>query len=120
MDFSNNQPIYIQIMNYIKGQIIKGELKEGEKLYSVRDLSTKMKVNPNTIQRSYQELEREGLVMTQRGMGTFITEDIEIIKKLKVNMASSIINNFLADMKGLGFDYNDIIELIQDNVREVE
>ncbi len=48
---------------------------------SVRELSTKMKVNPNTIQRSYQELERENLVFTQRGMGTFVTEDENIIKK---------------------------------------
>lgn len=119
MNFNDNLPIYMQIIDYVKKEIIKGELKEGEKLDSVRDMSTKMKVNPNTIQRSYQELEREGLVATQRGMGTFVTEDVEIIRKLKKSMASNIVNSFITEMKELGYNSNDIIELIKDNVKEV-
>lgn len=119
MNFNDNLPIYMQIIDYIKKEIIKGELKEGEKLDSVRDMSTKMKVNPNTIQRSYQELEREGLVATQRGMGTFVTEDVEIIRELKKSMASNIVNGFVTEMKELGYNSNDIIELINDNVEEV-
>lgn len=120
MNFNDNQPIYMQIIDYVKKQIIKGELKEGEKLDSVRDMSTKMKVNPNTIQRSYQELEREGLVATQRGMGTFVTEDVLMINKLKKSMASNIVNGFISEMKELGYKPNEIIELINDNVEEVE
>ena len=118
MNFNNNLPIYIQIMDYLKKQIIINELKEGEKLPSVRELSTKMKVNPNTIQRSYQELERENLVFTQRGMGTFVTEDKNTIKKLKKNMASNVINNFVKDMKSLGYSLEDMIDLINENVKE--
>lgn len=115
MIFNDNLPIYIQIMNLIKKRIILGQIKEGEKLESVRDLSAELKVNPNTIQRSYQELEREDLVFTQRGMGTFVTEDRNIIIQLKDTMAASIIGDFLKDMKSLGFSEEEIIDLINKN-----
>ena len=92
MNFDSNLPIYIQIMDLIKRQVITGDLKEGDKLPSVREIATQLKVNPNTIQRSYQELERENLVYTQRGMGTFVTEDKQLVKELKVNIAKNIIN----------------------------
>lgn len=120
MNFNDNLPIYIQIMEYIKRQIIKGELNGGDKLPSVRELSTDLKVNPNTIQRSYQELERENLVFTQRGMGTFVTEDIDVIKKLKKNMASNLIKEFIGGMKALGYSHNDIMELINDSAEGEE
>lgn len=118
MNFESNFPIYIQIMNLIKKEIVSGKLKWGEKLTSVRDLSTDLKVNPNTIQRSYQELEREDLVFTQRGMGTFVTEDENIIIELKENMASNIVKSFIQDMKSIGYDKEEIIKLIQDKVKE--
>lgn len=112
MEFNDNLPIYIQIIEYIKGQIINGSLKEGEKLPSVRNLSTDLKVNPNTIQRSYQELEREGIVFTQRGMGTFVTEDELILKELKDDMATNLVKSFIKGMKSLGFNKSKIIDLI--------
>ncbi len=118
MNFESNFPIYIQIMNLIKKEIVSGKLKWGEKLASVRDLSRELKVNPNTIQRSYQELEREDLVFTQRGMGTFVTEDENIIIELKENMASNIVKSFIQDMKSIGYDKEEIIKLIQDKVKE--
>lgn len=118
MNFNDNLPIYIQIIEYIKRQIITLELKGGDKLPSVRELSTELKVNPNTVQRSYQELERENLVFTQRGMGTFVTEDMEIINGLKRNMASNIIKVFISEMKSLGFSLNEIIGLINNSKKE--
>lgn len=113
MNFNNNLPIYIQIMDYMKKLIVTGELKEGDRLPSVRELSGELKVNPNTIQRSYQELEREGLVFTQRGMGTFVSEDIEMVKKLKNTMALNIVQEFIIEMKSIGFDKDGIIDLIR-------
>lgn len=118
MDFKSNLPIYIQIINLIKRNIVSGEIKGGEKLSSVRELSTELKVNPNTIQRAYQELEREDLVFTQRGMGTFVTEDEDIIRKLKRDMASSIVSSFINDMKSIGYKKDKIIELIEEKAKE--
>ena len=118
MVFNDNLPIYAQIMKLIKKRIISGELKGGDKLASVRELSAELKVNPNTIQRSYQELEREELVFTQRGMGTFVTEDMGVINELKKNMATNIVDEFLKDIKSLGFSWEEIISLISEKAKE--
>lgn len=118
MKFDDNLPIYIQIMNYIKKELMIEEIKVGERLPSVRELSSKLRVNPNTIQRAYTELEREGLVFTQRGMGTFATEDIEKIQILKKNMAKNLLNEFIIEMKSLNFTIEEIKSSIDDLVKE--
>lgn len=114
MEFNSNLPIYIQIMNLIKTKIASGELNGGDKLPSVREFSKEMKVNPNTIQRVYQELEREKLVFTQRGMGTFVTEDTDIIKNLKKDRAAELINQFFLDMGSLGFRIDAIKKMVSE------
>ncbi|GMG96700.1 GntR family transcriptional regulator [Tepidimicrobium xylanilyticum] len=120
MEFNENLPIYIQIMNLIKSRMVSGELSGGDKLPSVREFSKELRVNPNTIQRAYQELEREELVFTQRGMGTFVTEDIQTINKLKRDMATNIVQDFLITMKELGFSTNEIIEIVSEWVEKEE
>ncbi|AWZ47437.1 GntR family transcriptional regulator [Clostridiaceae bacterium 14S0207] len=117
MKFSQNTPIYTQIMNFIKGKVINGELNPGDKVPSVRELSSQLKINPNTIQRAYGELEREGITYTQRGMGTFIVEDDFIITKLKKHMAQNIIDEFIIQMNNLGFYDESIITLISQNLK---
>lgn len=118
--FDDKTPIYIQIMNMIKKQIISKELREGDKLASVRDLSTELKVNPNTIQRAYKELEREGVVFTQRGMGTFVTENNDIIYNLKKDTAKEVMDKFVEGMKDLGFSSEEIIEMVSKILEEEE
>lgn len=117
MEFNNNIPIYIQIMNYIKKLLAKGELKNGDKLISVRDMSEKFKVNPNTVQRAYSELERENITFTKRGMGTFVTENENIILDLKEELCDEIINSFLYNMNELGFDKKEILNIIQEKLK---
>lgn len=119
-EFDDKTPIYVQIVNLIKKQIVSKVLKGGDKLQSVRDLSTKLRVNPNTIQRAYKELEREGLAFTQRGMGTFVTEDEEVIFTLKNDMAKDVMSTFIEGMKHLGFSNSEIVELISRNLIEEE
>lgn len=114
MEFNNNLPIYLQIMDLIKSQVSKGELSIGEKLPSVRELSKDLKVNPNTIQRVYQELEREEIIYTQRGMGSFITEDVELIKNLKSESVMSLIENFVGEMHNLGYSDREVIEKVKE------
>lgn len=110
--FDDRIPIYIQIVDLIKGDIVLKKLKEGSKLPSVRELSLKLKVNPNTIQRAYQELERQGITYTQRGMGTFVKEDKTMVIKLRKEMADEIIMPFIASMKNLGFKPDEIIQMV--------
>lgn len=117
MDFNNNIPIYIQIMNYIKKLLAKGELENGDKIISVRDMSEKFKVNPNTVQRAYSELERENITFTKRGMGTFVTENENIILNLKKELSEEIINSFLYNMNELGFDGKEILDIIKEKLK---
>jgi len=102
-EFDTNIPIYLQIMNSIKQQIVAGQLKSGDKLASVREQAEAFAVNPNTVQRAYQELEREGVSETRRGTGSFITENANLIPELKGQMARDVILKFIEGMKALGF-----------------
>lgn len=118
INFSNQIPIYVQIMNLIKLDIVTKKLRGGDKLLSVREMSENLKVNPNTIQRAYQELEREGITYTQRGMGTFVNDDDDMVRRLKNEMANETINNFINGMKSLGFDGKEIINIITERVKK--
>jgi Predicted transcriptional regulators len=110
--FNPNVPIYQQIMNGIKQDLVSGARKPGERLQSVRELAEALTVNPNTVQRAYQELEREGVSETRRGTGTFIVEKENLISGLKAEMAQSVINTFVEGMRALGFRDDAIIETI--------
>ena len=118
--FDERMPIYLQIVDEVKRDIIKNELKRGDKMPSVRDLSEAMKVNPNTVQRAYQELEREEITYSKRGMGTFISEDEGKIQNIKNEMANIILMQFVDGMKSLGFCKNEIIEVAKKYIEEGE
>ncbi len=112
--FTSDKPIYLQLIDYFKAQIISGELTEGSRLDSVRDLALKAKVNPNTMQKALSELERMGLVRTERTSGRFITDDKEMITAMKKEIAEAEITAFLEKMKSLGFEKEEIIKIIQE------
>ncbi|GLX68225.1 GntR family transcriptional regulator [Paenibacillus glycanilyticus] len=116
--FDNNMPIYIQIMNYVKKQIITGKLSPGDKIESVRDLALELQINPNTIQRTFQELEREGIVETRRGLGRFVTSEGSTIMQIKKEMAGELLERFVQGMKELGFERDDIVAIVKDAVDE--
>lgn len=111
--FHNDMPIYTQLVTQIKFGIVSGELAPGARLNTVRDLASEAGVNPNTMQRAMQELEREGLVYSQRGNGRFVTEDTEAIEKAKRVLAEQHIGEFFRSMQGLGYKREEIIALIE-------
>ena len=102
MNFDPMSPIWLQVATRIKQQIVTGELSPGMKLPGGRDLALQYGINPNTAARIYQELEREGVCTTRRGMGTYVTEDDERIRSLKESMIRDALERFLADLAGLG------------------
>lgn len=113
MKYNNREPIYRQIVNDIKYQIVLGALKKGEKLLSGRDMAEKMKVNPNTIARVYQELEWQGIVFTRKGMGTYITEDAATVPRLKAEITKEMMSTFIAGMKKVGFENREIVNILK-------
>lgn len=119
-EFNDKTPIYLQIMDIIKMKIVTGKLKSNDKLPSVREMATNLNVNPNTLQRSYQELERLGIVYTQRGTGTFVGEEKDMVDDLKREMAKEVIDSFILRMKSLGFTANEIIKSVSKETMEVK
>lgn len=116
-ELDNERPIYLQLMERIQRDIIAGIYKSGDKLPSVRDLALNASVNPNTMQKALSELERSGLVYSQRTSGRFITEDTDMIKELKRKEAASHVLAFFEKMRQLGFQDEEILILIQDAIK---
>jgi len=110
--FDNNIPIYIQLVDSLKIYIISGKIKAGEKLPSVRDLAFQIKVNPNTVQKALGELESQGLIYTERTNGKFVTDDKNLIDKLRNEYASSLVLNFISGMESIGIEKKDIIKYL--------
>lgn len=113
-----DQPIYSQLVAQMKLGIVSGAYKPGERLVSVRDMAAEAGVNPNTMQRALQELEREGVVYTMRTAGRFVTEDGTMIDAMKKKLASEQIDSFLGAMEKLGYKPEETISLIRQRGQE--
>ena len=119
-EFSNDAPIYTQLIQQVKVGIVAGMFPPGERLPSVRELATEAGVNPNTMQRALAELERDGLVYSQRTAGRFVTEDNTMINTAKRSLAERHVKTFLEAMLRLGFRKDEIIDLISKELGEEE
>lgn len=113
MEYNPALPIYLQVANSIKRDIVTGKLELGAKLPSVRELAVAYTINPNTVSRVYKELEMEDVCFTRRGMGTFVTQDPEKVKTMKKEMAGTLIYEFLEGMKQLGFSQEEAIRVLE-------
>ena len=113
-NLNSSRPIFLQLIEIIQMDIISGKYPPGGKLPSVRDLAAQAAVNPNTMQKALSELERSGLVFSQRTSGRFITEDKHMIEKLKSTLAKEKIKEFLYSMQQLGFQKEETIALMTD------
>lgn len=112
ISFSNDRPIYLQIVEFMKMDIISGKYKQGEKLPSVRELAAVYKVNPNTMQRAFAELENIQLVYTERTNGRFVAKDKEVMENIKKQIATTKVKEFLHYMNSLGIDDKEIINYV--------
>lgn len=117
-NLDENRPIYLQLMEKIQHDIISGTYTPGDRLPSVRELALDAAVNPNTMQKALTELERSGLVYSQRTSGRFITEDREMLKQLKKDLVAEHIHEFFEKMKQLGFPYEETLALVKEAVKE--
>ena len=112
-EFQDHLPIYAQLMDTLKRRIITGRYLPGEKLPSVRELAAEAGINPNTVQRAFSELEREGLIYTQRATGKYVTENADEIKSARQALAKTQVAEFLSNMQSLGYSVGDVIVLLQ-------
>ena len=108
----SDRPIYTQIVEKLQMQIVSGQYCPGDKLPSVRELAAQASVNPNTMQKAFAEIERSGLIITQRTSGRTVTEDLDMIKEVQQKLATNQLNIFLQQLEELGYNNTEILELV--------
>ncbi len=113
---NSDRPIFVQIIEKLQTEIISGNYKPGSKVPAVRELAQDAGVNPNTMQRALMDLERMGLVYTERTSGRFVTEDTNLIEELKKTQAENIFKEFISRMKQIGYKENEILALVKDEM----
>ena len=119
-NLDSSRPIYLQIIERVQMDVITGRYQPGDKLPSVRDLAQEAAVNPNTMEKALSELERSGLIYSQRTSGRFITEDKELIHQMKKELAAAEVSAFVAHMKQLGITPEEIRQLLAETIEEEE
>lgn len=109
---NDKEPVYIQIIRYIKQQIVIGELGIGDIIPSRRDMAVMIKVNPNTVQKAYKEMEEMGIITTHRNYQSNITDDSSIITKIKEDLINESMDSFIASMKAINVKKEEVINII--------
>lgn len=116
--FQTDTPIYLQVVEEVKSKVLGGQLQPGDKLESVREMASRLEVNPNTIQRAFLELEHQGFIVTQRAVGRFVSEDIDFIESCRQNKIQETIQQFVKEMERYGITKADIIAYLKEENHE--
>lgn len=120
MNFNATQPIYQQIIDDFRKRLIRGELQKGDRIPSQREYAEMARVNPNTVQRAYREMENMEIVQTLRGQGTYISISPERLAQIKQETAGGVLSYFIDEMKSLGYSGVDMVQLLQEKIKEDE
>ena len=115
--FNEKPPIYLQIANHIKMQIISQEIKPGQQLATVRDLAEEAGVNPNTMQRAFTSLEQEGMVFSVRTSGRFVTKDQQLIEEERHKLAQTELEDFINKMTTIGFSKDRLTTILDQYIK---
>lgn len=114
LKIDKGKPVCPQLAGQISAGIAIGALAPGEKLKSVREIALEVGVNPNTVQKTFEQLEGEGFVRSVRGVGWFVTDDGEVPVRLKREMTKKLLDRFFDDMKDLGYTAPEIVRIAEE------
>lgn len=120
LNFNSPKPIYLQMVDEVKRALARGELSPGDKIPSHKEQAQILQVNPNTVQRAYQEMEREGLTETLRGQGTFIRNDPAMLNDIRTGMAHAAVRQFVEELQGLGIKPEEMERLLREQLKQGE
>lgn len=116
--FNNESPIYLQIMEVIRLRILQGQLKPGDKIASVRELAQEAGVNPNTMQKALSELEREGILSSQRTSGRFVAEQTGDTSSMRDEASLKYLSSYVNGMRELGYTDDEIRKRLEDYIKD--
>lgn len=112
--FNNRDPIYVQVVEYFKEELVAKRLQPGQEIPSRRQLARELKINPNTVQRAYKEMEEMQLIYTEANIASKITEDLAVLRQLRQEWAREAVKQFVQQVSLLELDEVEVIQMIQD------
>lgn len=114
LKLNNRDPVYLQIVRYFKQQIAIGELEPGEEIPSRRELANRLKVNPNTAQRAYKEMEEQGLIHTERNYPSKITTDKQVLGQVREELLVEAVNTFVTSVRSINVPVEELLDLVRE------
>lgn len=111
---SDERPLYVQIMDAVRRGLVRGTLRPGDALPSVRDLASDLRVNPRTVSQAYAELEREGVVWVRHGKGTFVAPEVRPDQRERPRLAKQVARRALADASRNGLVLEEVLEALRE------
>ena len=111
--FNNRDPLYVQVIRHFKEQIAKGFYAPGQEIPSRRELANQLKINPNTAQRAYKEMEEQRLIYTEGNMPSCITKDEAVLKSVREELISEAVDLFLGAIKSINAPLPEVLELVK-------
>jgi len=113
VNFNNRDPVYVQVIRHFKEQIAKGNLEPGQEIPSRRELAHQLKINPNTAQRAYKEMEEQGLIYTEGNLPSRITKDEQVLKKVREELILEAVDNFVCSLRSINVPLSDALNLVK-------
>ena len=113
INFNNRDPVYVQVIRHLKEQIAKGFYEPGQEIPSRRELANQLKINPNTAQRAYKEMEEQGLIFTEGNMPSCITKDEAVLKNVREELIIEAVDIFLGSIKSIDVPLAEVLELVK-------
>lgn len=112
--FNNRDPIYLQVVRYFKEQITTGKLEAGQEIPSRRELAALLKINPNTAQKSYKEMEEQGLIITEGNSPSRITRDERLLNAIREELIQDAVGTFVASIKNINIPVDELLHVIKE------
>ena len=117
IQFNNRDPVYIQVIQHFKLQIAKGFLESGD-VIPRRELASQLKINPNTAQRAYKEMEEEGLIKTEKNQPSKVTHDQDVLRGVRNELIDEAVSQFVDSVKSINVPLEDAMKLIETHYKE--
>lgn len=116
----SRSPVYIQVVQYFKERIASGQLEMGEEIPSRRELAATLKINPNTVQRAYREMEDADLIYTDGNMPSKVTKNKQVIKRVREELVTNALDQFVDTIRGLHIPFDEVVPLLEKSYTEAD
>src|SRR5690625_181885 len=118
LNFNTRDPVYVQVIRYFKEQIATGMLEPGQEIPSRRELANQLKINPNTAQRAYKEMEEQDLIYTERNTPSKVTKDEEVLGSVREELLQEAVDTFVSSVRPINVPVNELLSMIKEKYTE--